>query len=141
MLWFVQKAAYFLFVFKGSQQWQKLNWLLEGRGQNFNYQDNIEADDWFKCHDTIKFIVKKVNHCCFSGTVLQSFSLRLLGGDCPLAPLVSTIGSQDAWFCRLSDIKAKHKLNRIFINTNAPVIGFPGMGDPGDTGRNRNFLQ
>ena len=23
---------------------------------------------------------------------------------------------------------------------NAPVIGFPGMGDPGDTGRNRNFL-
>ena len=51
-----------------------------GVGRNFNYQDNIETDDWFISHDTIKFIVKKVNHCCFSGTALQTFSLRLLGG-------------------------------------------------------------
>ena len=51
-----------------------------GGGANFNYQDNIETDDRFKCHDTIKFIVKKVNHCYFSGTALQTFSLRLLGG-------------------------------------------------------------
>ena len=54
-----------------------------GGGQNFNYQDNSETDDRFKCHDTINFIVKKVNHCCFSGTALQTFSPRLLGGDGP----------------------------------------------------------
>ena len=28
-----------------------------GGGRNFNYQDNIETDDQFKCHDTIQFIV------------------------------------------------------------------------------------
>ena len=28
----------------------------------------------------------------------------------------------------------------LVIETYVPVIGFPGMGDPGDTGRNRNFL-
>ena len=26
-----------------------------GGGANFNYQDNIEAGDRFKCHDTIKY--------------------------------------------------------------------------------------
>ena len=57
-----------------------------GVGRNFNYQDNIETDDWFISHDTIKFIVKKVNHCCFSGTALQTFSLRLLGGGLVQSP-------------------------------------------------------
>ena len=50
-------------------------------GEDFDCQDNIEIDDQFKCHDTIKFIVKKGNHCCFSRTALQTFSLRLLGGN------------------------------------------------------------
>ena len=57
-----------------------------GEGANFNYQDNIETNDRFKCHDTIKFIVKKVNHCCFPGTALQTFSLRLLGGATAPSP-------------------------------------------------------
>ena len=59
-----------------------------GGGRNFNYQENIETDHHFKCHDTIKFIVKKVNNSCFSGTALQNFSLRLLGGGDrpPLVP-------------------------------------------------------
>ena len=61
-----------------------------GGGGGFNYQYNIETDDRLKCHDTIKFIFKKVSHCCFSGTELQTFSLRLLGGT--TAPLVSATG-------------------------------------------------
>ena len=73
---------HFFSVAYGSQsrnkQWWTLNWLLGGGG-DFNYQDNIETDHWFKCNDTINFIVKKVNHCCFSGTGLQIFSLILLG--------------------------------------------------------------
>ena len=55
------------------------DFLWGGGGQNFNFPDNIETDDRFKCRDTIKFIVKKGNHCCFSGTASQTFSLRLLG--------------------------------------------------------------
>ena len=58
-----------------------------GGGQTSKYQDNIETDDRFKCHNAIKFIVKKVSHCYFSGTALQTFSLRLLGGaTTPFAP-------------------------------------------------------
>ena len=68
-----------------ANQWRTLNRLLGGGWRNFNYQDNTETDDPFKCHDTIKFIVKKVNLCCSSGITLQTFSLRLLGGNCPLA--------------------------------------------------------
>ena len=59
--------------------------IMGGGGQNFNYQDNIEIDDEFKCHDTIKFIVKKVNHCCFSRTALQIF-IEIIGGTTTLAP-------------------------------------------------------
>ena len=42
-------------------------------------------------------------------------------------------GEAPLWAC--CDISESQKL----LNY-APVIGFPGMGDPGDTGRNRNFL-
>ena len=49
----------------------------------------------------MKFIVRKVNHCCFSGTALQTFSLRLLGGDRPPSPLVSATDIDDN-FCLLS---------------------------------------
>ena len=69
--------------------WRTLKRLLgggKGGGRNFNYQHNIETDDRFKCHDTIKFIAKKVNHCCFSGTALETFSRILLGGTAPRPP-------------------------------------------------------
>ena len=45
-------------------------------------------------------------------------------------------------FCGLSNVYKIFALQRWdFTLIYAPVIGFPGMGDPGDTGRNHNFLQ
>ena len=50
------KFLYLHFIMKYNFLWT-LNRLLGG-GANFNYQDNVETDDRFEWHDTIKFIVK-----------------------------------------------------------------------------------